>query len=84
MGIFNSGKDAAAEEARRQAEQQQKQFEAEQTAIREANSLSSQQAMDSVTRVEAGGSAMAADQADLGFGTKKKRGSSSVSSSLGI
>lgn len=84
MGMFNSGANKAAEEARKQAEQQKAQFEAEQTAMRESNYLSSQQAMDSVTRVEAGGSATQADQAGMGFSTKKKKQAQGVSSSLGI
>lgn len=82
-GIFGGADKAAANEARRQADQQRKQFEQEQTNIREANFLQGQQAMDAVTRVEAGGSAAMLDQSDAGFGTKKKRGTS-VSSSLGI
>lgn len=82
-GIFGDGDKAAANEARRQADQQRKQFEQEQTNIREANLLQGQQAMDAVTRVEAGGSAAMLDQNNTGFGTKKKRGTS-VSSSLGI
>lgn len=82
-GIFGGGDKAAAEAARRQAEDQRKQFEQEQTNIRESNYLKSQQAMDSVTRVETGGSAAMLDQSSAGFGTKKKRGTG-VSSSLGI
>lgn len=82
-GIFGGGDKAAANEARRQADQQRKQFEQEQTNIREANFLRGQQAMDAVTRVETGGSAALLDQSDAGFSTKKKRGTG-VSSSLGI
>lgn len=82
-GIFGGGDKGAAEAARKQADDQRKQFEQEQTNIRESNYLKSQQAMDSVTRVETGGSAAMLDQSSAGFGTKKKRGTG-VSSSLGI
>ena len=82
-GIFGGGDKGAAEEARRQADQQRAQFEQEQTNIRESNYLKSQQAMDSVTRVESGGSAAAMDQNSSTLTTKKKK-NAGVSSSLGI
>lgn len=82
-GIFGGGDKAAAEDARRQADQQRAQFEQEQTNIRESNYLKSQQAMDSVTRVESGGSAAMMDQNSNGLTSKKKK-PAGVSSSLGI
>ncbi|UFK26906.1 virion protein [Vibrio phage vB_VpaP_AL-1] len=79
---FDSGK-SAAKEARRQADAQKKQFEAEQTRMREANTLQANKALDDVVKVETGGSAnLAADDA-LGLTTRKRK-LADVSSSLGL
>lgn len=78
---FDSGKDAA-REARRQADAQKAQFEAEQTRMREANTLQANKALDDVVKVESGGTANMAEDA-LGLTTRKKK-MADVSSSLGL